>query len=109
MQKASKAILLLFCLCGCGGNTPTQTIVDGHVNHIDGVLDYAKKNIEQTKDVVFLEKELESCKVGLVSAGTSCKAEIATCEAKTNYWRLSSTSLFVALCVAIFFLIRKRI
>lgn len=100
--------LLLCCLMGCA-KKPTQTIVDEHVNHVNEVLDYAKNNFEQTIQVKFLENELENCKTGLVSCGSSYSSEIATCEAKTAYWRLSSTGLLVALCVAIFLLIKRKI
>lgn len=103
-----KFLILALVLCGCGGNTPTESIIDEHVKQTDNVLEYAKKNFDQTQEIVFLEEGLTSCRVGLVSAEQSYKAEIATCEAKTNYWRLSSTSLFVALCVAIFLLIKRR-
>ena len=100
--------LLILCLAGCA-KTPTQTIVDEHVNHVNEVLDYAKNNFEQTIQVKFLENELENCKTGLVSCGSSYSSEIATCEAKTDYWRLSSAGLFVALCVAMFLLIKRKI
>lgn len=101
-------ILLLCCLMGCA-KTPTQTIVDEHVNHVNEALDYAKNNFEQTTEIKFLENELEHCKTGLVSCSSSYSSEIATCEAKTDYWRLSSAGLSVALAVAIFLLIKRKI
>ncbi len=95
-------------LCGCARKTPTQTIIDSHVDHINQVIDYANNNMEQTPEIILLEKELESCVTGLQSVGKTHKTEIATCEAKTDYWRLSSASLVVALIVAIYLLIKRR-
>ena len=114
MKRACQIILyvvlglLLISLCACARKTPTETIVDEHVQHIDQVLDYAHHNISQTKDVIFLENELTNCRTGLVSSKKSYESEIATCEAKTDYWRLSSAGLAVALCVAIYLFLKKR-
>ena len=98
----------MLLLGGCA-KTPTETIVNEHVNHVNDVLDYSYNNIDQTSDVVFLEEELKNCRTGLLSTEQSYKAEIATCNAQTNYWRLSSAGLFVLLCVAIFLFAKKRI
>lgn len=108
MKRFTILLMLTFLLNGCA-KTPTQTIVDEHINHVNEALDYAKNNFEQTTEIKFLENELEHCKTGLVSCGSSYSSEIATCEAKTDYWRLSSAGLFVALCVAIFLLIKRKI
>ncbi len=106
MKHITLFVIVIF-LCGCAGKTPTETIVDGHIEHVNQTLDYAHNNIEQTKDVVFLENELESCKLGLVDTKQSYYSEIATCKAKTDYWRLATGGLFIALCVAVFAIIKR--
>lgn len=97
----------ILLLCGCAKSTPTETIIDNHIGHIDAVLDYAYNNIEQNSDVVYLENELKGCKIALSDVKQSYYSEIATCKAKTDYWRLATAGLFVALCGAIFVIIKR--
>ena len=99
--------MMLGCVFGCA-KKPTETIVDEHITHVDEALNYAKHNFVQTTEIKYLENELESCRTGLIACGASCESEIATCDAKVNYWRLSSTSLLAALIVAIYFLIKRK-
>lgn len=103
-----KKLIVLLALCGCA-KTPTEHIIDNHVQHIDDVLDYSYNNIDQTQDIVFLENELKSCKNGLLDAQQSYKAEIATCESKTSYWRLSTFGLLFAIIMAVFLRIKRII
>ena len=49
-----KKLVILLVLCGCT-KTPTQNVIENHVQHIDDVLDYSYNNIDQTQDIVFLE------------------------------------------------------
>lgn len=99
-------ILLTICMSGCA-KTPTESVVDHHIDHINDVLDYSYNNIEQTKDVIFLQNELKSCQLALVDTKQTYYGEISACKAKTDYWRLATGSLFVALCVAIFVIIKR--
>lgn len=100
-------LLICFLLSGCAKQKPTETIVDNHIGHIDQVLDYAYNNMEQTKDVVFLEKELEACQLGLDDAKQSYKAEMSTCEEETEKWQIISLALFLIVCVGVYSRIKK--
>ena len=106
MKTAFLAILVV--LCGCAKSTPTESIISDHVQLVDETLDYANNNMEDSPDMTFMKNALKTCKTGLLSAEQSYKAEIATCEANIDYWRLSSVSLGVALLVAMYLLFRKR-
>lgn len=100
-------IIGAFLLSGCASKTPTETIIDNHVGHINDTLDYSYNNFDQNSDIVFLENELKSCQIALIDVKQSYYSEIATCKAKTDYWRLATTGLFVALVAAIFMLIKR--
>ena len=101
-----KYVLILLLLSGCA-KTPTQNVIENHVQHIDNVLDYSYNNIDQTQDIVFLENELKSCKNGLLDTEQTYKSEIATCESKTNYWRLATFGLVFLLCGLSFMRFKK--
>ena len=106
MKTAFLAILV--ALAGCAKSTPTESIISNHVQLVDETLDYANNNMEDSADMTFMKNALKTCKTGLLSAEQSYKAEIATCEAKIDYWRLSSVSLGVALLVAIYIIFRRK-
>jgi PBP1b-binding outer membrane lipoprotein LpoB len=101
MKIFYKIAILTILLSGCA-KTPTESVIDNHMQHIDDVLDYSYNNIDQTKDVVFLQNELKSCKTALEDIKQTYKGEISTCNAKTNYWRLATAGLVFALCALIF-------
>lgn len=101
MKALYKIVILALLLSGCA-KTPTESVIDNQMQHIDDVLDYSHNNIDQTKDVIFLQNELKSCKSALADIKQTYKGEIATCKAKTNYWRLATTGLLFALCALIF-------
>lgn len=105
----NKVFLAIFSilLFGCAGKTPTETIIDGHIEHVQDVLDFAKNNFEQTKDVIYLENELDSCRIALVDAKASYQSEIATCKAKTDYWRLATGGLLIAVVALIIAIIKR--
>lgn len=92
---------LLFVLLGCSTKTSTETIVSESIKHIDEVLDYANNNIADTPDTVFLKEELKACKVQLISCDKSSGAELATCKAETDYWRLATFGLVLLIVGAI--------
>ena len=94
---------LLITLYGCA-KTPTQNVIGAHINLVDSAL----AGLEKDPSIERAKESLKTCRAGLVSAEQSYKAEIATCKAKTDYWRLSSAGLAVALCVAIYLLLKKR-
>lgn len=102
-----KRLLIILLLTGCASKTPTETIIDNHIGHINEVLDYAYNNFEQNTEIVSLENELKSCKIALEDVKQSYYSEIATCKAKTDYWRLATLGLFIALCGAIFVIIKR--
>ena len=84
------AILLIFTvlLSGCASKTPTETIIDNHIGHINEVLDYAQHNIDQTPDVMLLEGELKSCQIALADVKESYKGDKQLWQSKINYWRM---------------------
>lgn len=92
---------------GCARKTPTENIIDNHIEHINEVLDYSYNNIEQDKDTIFLQNELKSCKMVLEDAKQTYYSEIDGCEAKTNYWRLATLCLGFVLSALIFLRIRR--
>lgn len=94
---------LLITLCSCA-KTPTQNVIGEHINLVDSAL----AGLEKDPSIERAKESLKTCRAGLVSAEQSYKAEIATCKAKTDYWRLSSAGLAVALCVAIYLLLKRR-
>lgn len=100
-------ILVLVILCGCARKDPVESIVDNHVSHIDHVLNYAEKNLEQTAGVMLLESELKSCQMALVDASAAYKGVQDKYEAKINYWRLMSGALVFALIVALWGWIKR--
>lgn len=97
----------ILCLTGCAKKDPVETVIDQHQQHIADILDYSYNNIEQTKDVVFLENELKACDLAYADIKQTYYGQISTCRAETRYWRLATASLFFALCVAIFLRIKK--
>lgn len=96
-----------FMLSGCTKDTPVDNIADGHIGHIDDVLDYSYNNMEQTSDVVFLEKELKACQIGIEDVRQACKAQISTEKGRTDYWRLASFGLLIMLVGAVFAIIKR--
>jgi hypothetical protein len=101
-------LLIVLLLFGCA-KTPTESVIDNHIKHIDETLDYSYNNIDQTQDVIFLQKELKSCKDAFIDIKQTYRSEISTCEAKTNYWRLATTGLILALCALIFMQFKRII
>lgn len=96
-----KKILFALLLTGCATQTPTEAIVDEAVKNVDETIDYAENNIVQTPDTAFLMSGLKSCRTNLVSCEQSYKAELATCEANNNYWRLATFGLILLIVGAI--------
>ena len=107
MKKIIFLLAIICFLAGCARKTATETIIDGHIEHINNTLGYSLNNFEQTSDVKFLENELEHCKLALVDVKQSYYGELGTCKAKTDYWRLATFGLFVALLGAIFVIIKR--
>lgn len=107
--KIHFAILLISTLLlnGCARKDPVETIIEHHQNHIKEVLDYSYNNIEQNKDVIFLENELKNCELAMVDIKQSYYGQISTCKAKTDYWRLATFGLGLLL-VALGILKLKR-
>lgn len=102
-------ILLVFTvlLSGCARKTPTETIIDNHIEHINQVLDYAQNNIIQTADVMLLEGELKSCQIALKDVRESHRLEIDSMRTKVNYWRAIAVAFFFACVGAILALMRR--
>lgn len=107
MKHFTILLVLAFLITGCAKKDPVDVVIDHHHDHITDVLDYAYNNIDQTKDVIFLENELKSCDIAMVDIKQTYYGQISTCRAEKDYWRLATLSLFVALCGAIFVIIKR--
>lgn len=98
---------VLILLCGCARKTPVENIADQHSQHISDVLDYSLNNMNQTQDVVFLENELKSCQLAITDVKQAYYGEISACNSDIRYWRLATFGLFIALCGAVFVIIKR--
>ena len=105
MKHFTLLLILTVLLTGCMHKTATSHIVDEHVQLVDCALIDLGKN----PDINKAKEALKTCRAGLLSAEQAHAVEIAKCKAETDYWRLSSAGLFVALCLAIFFIIRRKV
>lgn len=108
MKHFTILLISTFLLSGCAKQTPTESIIDNHIEHINQVLDYSYNNIEQTQDVIFLEKELEVCQIGMRNTKSAYQAEISTCKAEKKQWQIYAFGLVLLIC-AWFFVKIKRI
>jgi PBP1b-binding outer membrane lipoprotein LpoB len=109
--KIHFAILLILALLlsGCAKKDPVATVIDNNIDHINDVLDYSYNNFDQTKEIKFLENELEHCIISLDSVKQTYSSKIESCEANTRYWRLATTGLGILLLLGIFAKIKRII
>ena len=106
-MKRFLILFMCFFMFGCAHKDPVDSVIDFHQNHIKEVLDYAYNNITQTEDTVFLENELQSCSIAMTDIKQVYYGQIAACKSETNYWKLMSFGLFIALVGALFIIIRR--
>lgn len=99
----------ILCLTGCARKDPVENVIDYHQQHIADVLDYAYNNIEQNKDVIFLENELKGCDLAYADIKQAYYGQISTCRAEKEKWKIVSASLFLLLCALVYLRIRKVI
>lgn len=109
MKAFYKIVILAVLISGCARKDPVDSVIDHHQQHIGEVLDYAYNNIEQTKDVIFLENELKACDIAMADIKQVYYGQISTCRAEKDYWRLATFSLLGLLSILIFAKIRKVI
>lgn len=102
-------IILTLLLNGCTKKDPVENIIDNNIGHFTEVVNYAKDNFEQTKDVVYLENELDSCIIVLDSVKQAHYSQIDACESKINYWRLLSMFLSLVIAGVVFVKIKRFI
>ena len=95
-MKITTLVFLAFVLSGCASKTPTETIIDTHIGHIDEVLDYAHNNMDQTPDIMMVEGDLKSCQIALADVKETYKGEKQLWQSKVNYWRMIAAWLFFA-------------
>ena len=101
--KTHFAILLMSTLLlnGCVWKSPTQAIIDHHVQLVDQAL-AAPEMSESAKNA------LKTCKAGLLSAEETYKSEIAKCKADTRYWKTVSSFLGILILLYVGFKVMKR-
>lgn len=109
MKHFTILLLLTVLISGCTKPDPVETVIDGHIEHVQQTIDYAKQNFEQIPSVVFLENELEHCKAAMVDIKQAYYGQISTCKAKTDYWRMATCASLIALVGLIFVLIRNML
>ena len=107
--KIANLILLAVLLSGCAKSTPTENIIDNHIDHYNEVIDYANNNIVETPDTRYLKGELQNCILTLADIKESHKADLTSCEKDVEYWKLATFGLFVLLCLGIIAKIKKII
>ena len=93
-------ILLLFTvlLSGCATKTPTDTIIDQHIQLADAAIATQTVTIE----------DLKTCRAGLLSAKESPQAELKTYKADIRYWKAVSSFLVILIILGIVYKIMKR-
>ena len=87
----------ILLLAGCATTSPTQEIINSHVELVDEAL---KKDVV-TKD------DLKACRAGLTSAEQAYKAEIRSYVAEKAKWQITSALLGILLAVAIYLRIKR--
>ena len=102
-----KIVILAVLTSGCVRKDPVNEVIDHHQQHIGEVLDYAYNNIEQTKDVIYLENELKGCDIAMADIKQVYYGQISTCRAEKEKWQVISGSLALLLCALIYLRIRK--
>lgn len=104
-----KIMILTFLLSGCAKSTPTETVIDNHVQLVNEVVDYANNNMELDADTQMLINALKTCKTGLLDAKSAYDGEISTCKAKKEKWQIVSLALFLLIVGAVFAKIKRVI
>lgn len=107
--RFTELMILAFLLNGCAKTTPTENIIDNHIDHYNEVIDYANNHIEETPDTRYLKCELQNCILTLADVKESHKADLTSCEKDVEYWKLATFGLFVLLCLGIIAKIKKII
>lgn len=102
-----RMLILLVLLAGCTRTDPVETMVDNHVNHINEVLEYTQTNFERNIQVKFLENELEICKGALEDVKQAYRAQISTCKARVDYWKLATLGLGILLSLGVFVMLKQ--
>ena len=97
------------CLCGCAKKDPVESIVDNHSQHIGETLEYAYANFEQTTEIKYLENELESCLVVLEDVKQAHYSKLDTCEARIDFWKVTTFFLGLAILVGVLAKIKRII
>lgn len=104
-----KIMILTFLLSGCAKSTPTETVIDNHVQLVDDTIDYAQNNMDIDSDKQLLINALKTCKTGLLDTESSYKAEISTCKAEKEKWQIISLALFLLIAGAVFAKLKRII
>lgn len=94
-------LILSLLLCGCAKQTPTQNIIEHHVELVNTALN----NPNLADDA---REALKTCKAGLLSAEESHRTEISKCESDIRYWKTVSTFLGILIALYVGFKVVKR-
>ena len=95
-----KYVLILLLLSGCV-KTPTQNIIEHHVQLVDEVLKKPDLSDEA-------KEALKTCKAGLLSAEETYKTEIAKCNSDIRYWKAVSSFMMILILLYVGFRFMKR-
>ena len=88
-------------LTGCAKQTPTQNIIEHHVELVNNALN----NPHLTDEA---KEALKACRAGLLSAEESHVTEINRCESDIRYWKTVSSFLAILIVLYIGFKVMKR-
>lgn len=101
MKHFTILLLSTVLISGCAGKTPTENIIDNHVQLVNEAIK-DKDMSDKARDA------LKTCQAGLLSAKESFKVEIAKQKADTRYWKAVSSFLFILIALYLGFKIMKQ-
>ena len=93
--------MILLLLTGCAAKSPTQTIIDHHVQLVDQAL-VAPDISDKAKDA------LNACKAGLLSAEQTYKTEILKYKSDIRYWKSMVYALGLLILLYVGYKVTKR-
>lgn len=96
-----KRIMIALLLAGCVAKTPTQTVIDHHIQLVDEAL--ASEDMSDKA-----KSALKTCKAGLVSAEETYRTELSEYKADVRYWKAVSSFMFIIMILYFGYKVMKR-